>query len=56
MTDRPFHSHGPLPRIDPILVAGAYWGEWGIPQEWLETLARRDMIEKVLIDLLKSQG
>ncbi len=32
---------------------GAYWGESGIPKEWLEKLARRDMIEKTLDGLLK---
>ena len=31
--------------------AGAYWGEQGIPQEWLEGLARRDMIERALAGL-----
>jgi ADP-ribosylglycohydrolase len=29
-------------------LSGAYWGESGIPKEWLEGLARRDMIEKAL--------
>jgi ADP-ribosylglycohydrolase len=29
-------------------LAGAYWGESGIPQEWREGLARPDMIEKAL--------
>jgi ADP-ribosyl-[dinitrogen reductase] hydrolase len=29
-------------------LAGAFWGESGIPSEWLEGLARRDMIEKAL--------
>jgi ADP-ribosyl-[dinitrogen reductase] hydrolase len=24
-------------------LAGAYWGESGIPQEWLEGLAKRDI-------------
>ena len=33
-------------------LAGAYWGESGIPQEWLKGLARRDMIEGVLSKLL----
>jgi hypothetical protein len=33
-------------------LAGAYWGESGIPQEWLEGLARKDMIEKTLAGLL----
>ena len=29
-------------------LAGAYWGESGIPAEWREGLARRDMIEPIL--------
>ena len=33
-------------------LAGAYWGESGIPQEWQDGLARRDMVEKVLQGLL----
>jgi ADP-ribosylglycohydrolase len=33
-------------------LAGAYWGESGIPQEWREGLARKDMIEKALQGLL----
>ena len=33
-------------------LAGAYWGESGIPEEWLEGLARRDMIEEALTGLL----
>ena len=33
-------------------LAGAYWGESGIPDEWLEGLARRDMIEKALAGLI----
>ena len=32
-------------------LAGAYWGESGIPAEWLEGLARKDMIEKALAGL-----
>ena len=35
-------------------LAGAYWGESGIPQEWREGLARPEMIEKALVGLLKS--
>ncbi len=35
-------------------LAGAYWGELGIPQEWLEGLARKEMIEEALTGLLKS--
>ena len=34
-------------------LAGAYWGESGIPQEWREGLARPEMIEKALQGLLK---
>jgi len=30
-------------------LAGAYWGESGIPQKWLEGLAKRDMIEEALV-------
>lgn len=33
-------------------LAGAYWGESGIPQEWRDGLARREMIEKALRGLL----
>lgn len=33
-------------------LAGAYWGETGIPSEWLAGLARRDMLEKALTALL----
>ena len=33
-------------------LAGAYWGESGIPVEWREGLARKDMIEKALGGLL----
>lgn len=29
-------------------LAGAYWGESGIPKEWREGLARREMIEQAL--------
>ena len=28
--------------------AGAYWGESGVPQQWLDGLARRDLIEGAL--------
>ena len=34
-------------------LVGAYWGESGIPKEWLEKLARKDMIEQALDGLLK---
>lgn len=32
-------------------LAGAYWGESGIPRQWLEGLARREMIEDALAGL-----
>ena len=32
--------------------AGAYWGELGIPQEWLDGLAKKEMIEQALAGLL----
>jgi ADP-ribosylglycohydrolase len=32
-------------------LAGACWGESGIPVEWREGLARRDMIEQALSGL-----
>jgi ADP-ribosylglycohydrolase len=34
-------------------LAGAYWGEQGIPTEWLEGLASRDLIETALRGLLE---
>jgi ADP-ribosyl-[dinitrogen reductase] hydrolase len=33
-------------------LAGAYWGESGIPKEWREELARNDLIEPILTKLL----
>lgn len=33
-------------------LAGAYWGESGIPQDWQTGLARPEMIEKALQGLL----
>ena len=33
-------------------LAGAYWGEIGIPQQWLQSLAKRDMIEQAVTLLL----
>jgi ADP-ribosyl-[dinitrogen reductase] hydrolase len=36
--------------------AGAYWGESGIPKEWQQGLARQDMIEKAIGELLGGQG
>ncbi len=32
--------------------AGAFWGESGIPQEWLDGLARKDMIEDAFAGLM----
>ena len=37
-------------------LAGACWGESGIPVEWREGLARKDMIEKALRGLLGDNG
>jgi ADP-ribosyl-[dinitrogen reductase] hydrolase len=34
-------------------LAGAYWGETGIPQEWRDSLARKDMIEQAIDGLLE---
>jgi len=36
--------------------AGAFWGESGIPAEWRDGLARRDMIEHALAGLLGNQA
>lgn len=36
-------------------LAGAYWGEDGIPPEWLDGLARRDMIETALDGLIEKE-
>jgi ADP-ribosylglycohydrolase len=33
-------------------LAGAYWGESGIPPEWRQNLARRDLIDPILARLL----
>ena len=33
--------------------AGACWGESGIPPEWLEGLAEREMVERALAGLLE---
>jgi ADP-ribosylglycohydrolase len=35
-------------------LAGAYWGEDGIPAKWRTGLARKDMLEKALAGLLTS--
>lgn len=32
--------------------AGAYWGESGIPKNWLDRLARKDMIEEALTKIV----
>jgi ADP-ribosyl-[dinitrogen reductase] hydrolase len=37
-------------------LAGAYSGESGIPAEWLEGLARRDMIERAIAGLIAESG
>jgi ADP-ribosyl-[dinitrogen reductase] hydrolase len=34
-------------------LAGAYWGDSGIPGEWLDRLAKRDTIERAIEGLLK---
>ena len=36
-------------------LAGAYWGESGIPQEWRDGLAKPEIIEKALQGLLRSK-
>jgi len=36
--------------------AGAYWGESGIPQQWRDGLAGREMIETALRGLLGGTG
>lgn len=33
-------------------LAGAYFGETGIPPDWLDGLARKDMLESVLVPIL----
>jgi ADP-ribosylglycohydrolase len=37
-------------------LAGAYWGESGIPDEWLAGLARREMIERALRGIVGRVG
>ena len=32
-------------------LAGAYWGESGVPQRWREGLARQDLIEAAIAGL-----
>ena len=46
----------PTPRSMALALAGACWGESGIPVEWREGLARLEMIEKALCGLLGSDG
>ena len=36
-------------------LAGAYWGESGIPRQWREDLARPEMIEKALQGLMGAE-
>lgn len=36
-------------------LAGAYWGESGIPEDWLANLARREMLESALSGLLREE-
>ncbi|WP_166819940.1 ADP-ribosylglycohydrolase family protein [Thalassoroseus pseudoceratinae] len=36
--------------------AGAFWGEAGIPQEWLDGLAKREMLEQALTGLIVNNG
>jgi ADP-ribosyl-[dinitrogen reductase] hydrolase len=36
-------------------IAGAYWGESGIPVEWIEGLAEREMIEKALAGITERE-
>ena len=33
-------------------LAGAFWGESGIPQDWQDRMARKDMVEKALRGLV----
>lgn len=37
-------------------LAGAYWGESGIPEEWREGLVRRNMIDAALKGLLRGKA
>lgn len=37
-------------------LAGAYWGEAGIPVEWWDELSRKDMIEKAMAGLVGVKG
>jgi ADP-ribosyl-[dinitrogen reductase] hydrolase len=36
-------------------LAGAYWGESGIPVEWIEGLTEREMIEKALAGITERE-
>ena len=42
--------------LDDAQLAGAYWGESGIPQEWRDGLARPEMIEKALPGIVGEQA
>ena len=33
-------------------IAGAYWGKQGVPQDWRNRLARRELIEEALVALM----
>jgi ADP-ribosyl-[dinitrogen reductase] hydrolase len=37
-------------------LAGAHWGESGIPAEWLEGMAKCDMIDKTVKRLMEGNG
>lgn len=37
-------------------LAGAYWGESGIPVEWRERLVRREVIEEAVEQLIAAAG
>jgi ADP-ribosylglycohydrolase len=37
-------------------LAGAYWGEAGIPPEWWDGLARPVMIAKAIRGLIRDNG
>jgi ADP-ribosyl-[dinitrogen reductase] hydrolase len=37
-------------------LAKAYWGESGIPQDWQDELARKDIVAEALQGLLARRG
>ena len=37
-------------------LAGAYWGESGIPVDWREGLARRDVTQRALAGLIEGNS